>query len=187
MSEAELDQSRFWTEAEYWALEETNSRIELVDGHLVVTPSADNAHQEIAHRLKNALAAAAGAAHLRVPLTPNLYLGPGRLVIPDLAVGRYPRSTTRNSAKDTVVVIEVTSPSNASTHREEKMRLYAEAGIPWYLLLEPDFSDYESLTVHLLRLDGGRYVEHAVAKDGELLSSDEPFALSLDIGDLLNF
>ena len=174
----------FWTEAEYWALGETNSRIELIDGHLAVSPSADNAHQEIAYRLKHALEPAAAAAHLRVPLTPNLYLGPGRLVIPDLAVGRYPRSATRNAAEDTVVVIEVTSPSNAAT---DQMRLYAEAGIPWYLLLEPDFPDYESLTVHLLRLDGGHYIEHAVAKDGEVLSSDEPFALSLDIDDLLNF
>lgn len=37
----------------------------------------------------------------------------------------------------------------------------------------------------LFRLDGGHYVEHAVAKAGEVLAVEEPFAFELDTTDLL--
>lgn len=66
------------------------------------------------------------------------------------------------------------------------MRLYAEARIAWYLLAEPDMVDYESVTLRLLRLAGDHYVEHAVAKHGETLIVDAPFALAINTEDLFN-
>ncbi|MET7833584.1 hypothetical protein ABZS44_12215 [Micromonospora sediminicola] len=61
------------------------------------------------------------------------------------------------------------------------MRLYAIARIPFCLLVEQD-GDSRSLRLH--RLDGGHYVEDAVAKAGETLSVTEPFRWAMDPGTL---
>jgi Uma2 family endonuclease len=92
-----------------------------------------------------------------------------------------------NTAADTLLVAEITSPGDAAYDRETKKRLYAEAGIEWYLLVEPDFIDYESVTLRLFRLEGHAYAEHAVAKPGETLVSDQPFSIALNTDALVDF
>jgi len=57
----------------------------------------------------------------------------------------------------------------------------------WYLLVEPDMTDYESVTIRLFRLQGEHYVEHATAKHGEVLRSDLPFPLEISTEDLVDF
>jgi Uma2 family endonuclease len=186
VSKAELDQSRFWTEAEYLALDEMSNRIELIDGRIRVTPPANNAHDQMAALLWDALRYTARAAKLETFLTPELRLAPGRIVIPDLAVGRFAWRTRTNEAADAFLVVEITSPSNARVDRGRKKRFYAEAKIGWYLLVEPDFSDYESVTMCLYRLDRDRYVEHAVAKQGETLSLHGLLDVMLNTDDLIH-
>jgi hypothetical protein len=61
------------------------------------------------------------------------------------------------------------------------MHYYAEAGIPWYLLVEQE----PELTPQLLRYEDGRYVEHAVAKAGQPLQLTEPVTVDLDPAALL--
>ena len=48
-----------WTEDDYFALGESNDRIELLDGSLVVSPVPSGPHQQVARRLTNALKQAA--------------------------------------------------------------------------------------------------------------------------------
>jgi Uma2 family endonuclease len=185
MRERELDLSRSWTESEYLALGETDIRYELINGKLTVTPSANRPHQGISFLLMTFLKPSAARFGLRAFEAVDIRLAHGTIVTPDIAVGKLSWGTGVADAADVVLVAEITSPSNAKHDRVAKMALYAAAGIPWYLLVEPDMSDYGSVALRLLRLDGAHYVAHAAAQPGRTLRSEEPFPLIVDTADLV--
>ncbi|MCY1141142.1 Uma2 family endonuclease [Actinoplanes sp. Pm04-4] len=185
MTEARLDRSDPWTESEYLALGETRSRIELVNGGLLVSPAPDRAHQDINFQIMRSLYEPAKAAGLRAFHESNLRLGPDQMLIPDLIVGRMSRRGGTCEASEVALVGEILSPSTAPVDRGLKRQLYAAAKIDWYLLIEPDMSTYESVTLRLLRRRGTDYEEAAVAKQGETLQHGEPFPFALSTTDLI--
>lgn len=177
-----------WTEAEYLALAEISTqRIELIDGDLWVSPWPADAHNDIAGDLRDLLKHDAHADGLRARLAPKIRLASDRIVVPDFAITKVPWHTKLTDPKDVLLVCEVTSPSNAANDRIIKRSLYAEAKIEWYLLIEPDMSDYESLSLQLLHLEGDHYVEHVAVKFGETLQADLPFSLEINTKSLLRF
>lgn len=78
------------------------------------------------------------------------------------------------------LVCEILSPSNSATDKGVEMHYYAEAGIPWYLVVDPTIG-----MLNLYRLDVDKYLDHATATPSELLHLTEPVAVSIDPADLL--
>ena len=171
-----------WTEEEYLHLGETPDRIELFDGSLVLPPSPTPIHQHVSRRLAGAFDPSSEAAGLRVYLAVNLRLKPNRIVIPDLVVvAQIDPTKLLVEPASVMLACEVTSPSNAATDRVLKLHYYAEAGIPWYLLVDTD----PEPTLQLFRREGDNYILDSVGKPGEALSFPEPFSVGIDPATLL--
>jgi Uma2 family endonuclease len=164
-----------WTEEEYLALGETEDWVELFDGDLHVSSSPTPRHQRISSELYVAFRTAARPSGLHVHQAVNLRLKPGTIVIPDLAITSaidYDARVVPVGA--TKLVCEVTSPSNAATDKVLKMHYYAEAGIPWYLLVE-----HKTATLRLYRVENGAYVPHAAVEPGGVLRLTDPVAAEI--------
>ncbi|MEO7194332.1 MAG: Uma2 family endonuclease [Pseudonocardiaceae bacterium] len=172
-----FEHSGLWTEEEFLALP-VDRRVELLDGALLVSPSA-RAHQRLSFRLAIALDAAVPAG-LEVLEAINVRVGPGKILIPDLAVVSTPGlDLTVCEAADVVLVVEITRPGNAVADRASN--LYAQAGIPHYLRIELGATGAGAV---VCRRAGERYVEVARVDPGHPLALTEPIAVTLDLAAL---
>lgn len=187
MAEAKLDQRVPWSEAEYLALDETASRIELIDGGLWVSPAPISAHQSISLLLQVMLLDGARQAGMRVNGAINVRVRPNRILIPDVAVGTMGRVETVTAARDVALVAEILSPSTAWLDRGLKMQFYAEAKIEWYLLVSPAMPDYDAVELELFHWEDGKYVAAASAGPTETLTTDLPFPIVIPADDLVDF
>ncbi|HET9257153.1 MAG TPA: Uma2 family endonuclease [Pseudonocardiaceae bacterium] len=112
----------------------------------------------------------------------NVRVGPGKILIPDLAVVTVPGvDLTVCEAADVVLVVEIASPGNAAVDRAVKPQLYAQAGVPHYLRIELTETGPRALVYQLKR---DHYVEVAKADPGQPLVLTEPIAATLDLAAL---
>jgi Uma2 family endonuclease len=176
MSTAAFEHGTPWTEEEFLSLGETSDRVELFDGSLYVTPAPTPRHQRLSHKLGGLMELASTAAGLTVYPAVNVRLKPDRVPIPDLVlVEPIDAAESVIDARHVRLVAEIVSPSNAAMDRVLKMHYYAEAGIPYYLLVEQ-----EPLRLQLFRLDGEHYVLDAKAEPGSLLRMTQPLRVEID-------
>ncbi|MDN5917540.1 MAG: Uma2 family endonuclease [Pseudonocardia sp.] len=175
------DNTEPWTEERFLALP-ANRCVELLDGALLVSPSPGGPHQRLSFRICYLLERAR-PDDVEALESVNVRVGPGKILIPDLAVvrGSGDGNTTWDAA-DVTLAVEILGPNTRSAHRTVKTGLYAAAGIAHHLEIElgPDGPD---ATLH--RLEGGRYREIARARPGEELTLIEPVALTVDLAALL--
>jgi Uma2 family endonuclease len=168
--------------------EDLASRIEVVDGTVIVCHSPSDKHQAVQHALLNALADAArkhdqrrGTCH-RVRADINILLTevPFHFRKPDLTLFRCLRDDGRGRwsgkprATDTLHTVEIVSPGSVSDDLVVKRVRYARAGIEHYWIVRLAQNDGPAVSVERLRLtsDGTYATEQVTFRKKDLLAID---------------
>ncbi|MGW0857035.1 Uma2 family endonuclease [Streptomyces sp. NPDC002690] len=156
--------------------------IEIVDGMVVVSPSASKRHNRLARILANALEAAAGPdwnadtdfdVRLQdVPLTNRR---------PDVVVYRADTiDITPTRPEHVLLVVEVVSPGSETTDRIVKVDQYAKSGIAFYWRIEHAAIGVPLMYTYILDPATRTY------RDGDvftgLVKVSAPFPLEVDLG-----
>ena len=147
------------------------SRYEIIDGDLQMSPSPTERHQQAAGNLYEVFARFVRERRLgRVLIAPfDVILSETDVVQPDiLFVSKDRAEIIRENgvfgAPD--LVIEVLSPATAQRDRTVKAKLYARAGVKELWLVDPD-----GRTIEVLSNGPGGFQPVSLARIGELASS----------------
>jgi len=182
-AEAELkDLERIWQ-----TLEIPGHRVELLDGQLVVSPTASRWHSSAVYSLTEALIDKTRSRgwELHTNLTVHVAATRERL-IPDLMVAPKdaPGFGDNELLGDGILLVaEVVSPHSQRRDRVAKPRVYAQARVPLYLLID-QLTDPATVTLFSdPSEDSYRTCEAATA--GQPLRLPEPFGISLNTRRLL--
>lgn len=158
-----------WTVQDYLQLEE-GMRCELLDGELVRRKAPPAAHQFTATRVGTVVDSIAMAYELGVcfDAPTEILLSRSTVVQPDLAFFDADQSLqtiqSRLVAGVPRLVVEVTTTESISRDRGKKRGLYAEAGIPWLVLI-----DYDAHTAETYHAKAEAYAwEETASNDGVL-------------------
>lgn len=155
-------------------------RVELIEGEIYVVPPANGEHEEIVSELSGqvrdhdrGLGRYTGIG-LSLPGTHD----PVR-VIPDLAIapkGSFGDQQDWHAPDAVLLVAEVTSASTASRERVLKIRAYARAGIPVYLMIDREAGE----AVVCSEPEGDDYTHKSIHKLGTEVPLPAPLGFSLD-------
>ncbi|WP_308425903.1 Uma2 family endonuclease [Actinokineospora fastidiosa] len=171
---------RRWTLGEFLMLpEDRGERVELDDGSLLVSPAPSIPHQRVERRVLVGIDAALPPT-MEVFTGVNVLLNMSTMLIPDLAVvDACGRDALFFEAGDVLMVVEIVSPSSRATDRNRKRKLYAEAGIQHYVVIDPLVSPVRT---DLFRLgDHGRYESVGEPMLGVLMLTEPvPVTVKLD-------
>lgn len=167
-------------EYESWS-EEQCAGIEVVDGMVVVSPSASKRHNRLARILANALDAAAGPDwNADTDFDVRLQDLPLTNRRPDVVVYRADTiDITPTRPEHVLLVAEIVSPGSETTDRIVKPDEYARSGIAFYWRVELTATGIPVIYTYLLDFASGRY------RDGEvftgLVKPTVPFPVELDL------
>jgi Uma2 family endonuclease len=159
-------------------------RVEVINGRIVVNPMPTFAHACIVFELMFQLAGIAKERGWKVINEISIFLGPqSDRYRPDLvAVPRKPRMWGEDHiyADQTLLVVEVVSPSSVTDDHDVKPRKYAAAGAPLCLIVDP-----LDKKVRLLSEPGEKgYEKETEAVLGHPIDLPEPWELTLDTAQL---
>ncbi len=159
-----------FTYADYLNLPE-ESRYEILDGDLLMSPAPTTIHQSIVKKLTRILARIledSGAGEVFVAPC-DVILSDTDVVQPDVffvSRERAPIVKERGVFGAPDLVVEVLSSATAERDRTVKAKLYARAGVKELWLIDP-----ESKTIEVLQLGAAGFERKALAKSGESAQS----------------
>jgi Uma2 family endonuclease len=182
-AEAELaDLERVWQDMDI-----PGHRIELIDGEIVVSPSASLWHSSAIDELIDALIDVKRKHGWRFHTNVTVHIAATReRLIPDLMIA--PKDAPRFGdnellAHGVLLVAEVVSPSSQRRDRVAKPRAYAQGGVPLYLLID-QIADPATVTLFSDPAQTS-YRTSDRAETGSELRLPEPFGIALDTRRLL--
>jgi Uma2 family endonuclease len=164
-----------------WSAEQC-AGIEIVDGMVVVSPSASKRHNRLARILANALDAASGPGwNADTDFDVRLQDVPLSNRRPDVVVYRADTiDVTPTRPEHVLLVVEVVSPGSETTDRIVKVDQYARAGIPFYWRVEQAASGVPLVYTYVLDPASGTY------RDGDVFAgvvkAVAPFGVEADLG-----
>ncbi|WP_279581988.1 Uma2 family endonuclease [Fodinicola feengrottensis] len=145
----------------------------LHDGRLILVPEPTYEHQYAARVLANDLSEAIGDPHLVVgPVDVRMADG-HRYRSPDLVVLRSRYRGRPADPQNVQLVAEIVSPGGGDEY-DQKMIVYAEAGIAWYLIVQETPAGYFA-ELYELETTSNKYVRHSATAPAGELDLPEPF------------
>ncbi|HEX4829996.1 MAG TPA: Uma2 family endonuclease [Trebonia sp.] len=159
-----------WMHAPITALEydswtpEQCAGIEIVDGMVVVSPSASKRHNRVARMLANALDDACGPEwNADTDFDVRLADAPLTNRRPDVVVYRADTiDVTPTRPEHVLLAAEVVSPGSETTDRIVKYSQYAAVGIPFYWRVELTVAGVPVVYTYVLDAAGRRYRDDEV-------------------------
>ncbi len=184
-----MTQTATWTVSEYYrALAEGRLNPELyyeiLNGELVVMPSPKFVHQQIVKLLSRAMDDFVEANELGLVIFAPMDVILSELQKPQPDIIFVSKARLNIIRKNGYVhgapdlLVEILSPSTAQKDRTDKRRIYAQAGIPEYWLI-----DSHNQTVQVLRLEAGSYIEVAQPQ-GRLVSEGVLAGFSIELSEI---
>ena len=140
-----------WSEADYFALPDTNRLIELSEGALIMPPHPTETHQRVLDALYAAMRGFVRERDLGIirfaPLPVRLW--PGKIREPDILFVSHAHADRMGEQfyGPPDLVVEVLSPGTQHTDRGVKMLEYARAGVSEYWLVDPETRSIEVYTL----------------------------------------
>ncbi|HEV2380490.1 MAG TPA: Uma2 family endonuclease [Terriglobia bacterium] len=160
---------------------------ELIHGEVRVAPAPNTKHQTAHSNLFVSLGPHVKANRLGVVFSApfDVRLDIDSAVQPDLIFISNARAEIIledyiDGAPD--LVVEILSPSTAAYDRAAKLALYAEAGVPWVWLVDP-----QAKTVEILKIEGRKYIVHSILAAHQVLISSLFPGWQLPLDDLFDF
>jgi hypothetical protein len=161
------------------ALPRTDQLHELIAGRLIISPAPVPGHRTVGARLARILDDVApdgvGAAQ-QVTLATGT-----ELLVPNVTVavtGALTETDPLVQPADVLAVAEIISPGRSEFELDFRPALYARAGIPVYLQIEP--LGLGRPLIEAFGLTDGVYVSCAEAAAGSRLKLERPFPVSFD-------
>ncbi|MEU8545079.1 Uma2 family endonuclease [Streptomyces sp. NPDC048717] len=157
-------------------------RVELIEGEIYVTPPANSGHEKIVTELVEQVVARRTDKRLRNSTGIGLNV-PGASstghVIPDLVIAprdSFEAQENWNPTHSVLLVAEVTSASTASRDRVQKIRGYARAGIPVYLVIDRQSDEVIVCSDPV----GDHYARRTVHRLGTVVPLPDPLGFAID-------
>jgi Uma2 family endonuclease len=175
-----------YTTADLHALPDDGRRWELIDGSLIVSPSATIDHNTIALWIANILWDSKVSDEFVIGTDQSATIDDHNEPRPDVIVA--PADYLQQSPfpiEGAQLVVEVVSPTSVLRDTETKRALYARAGVPAYWIVVPD-ADKPTISLAELVLDepGGRYT-FATHYTTEVFETRLPWPIRVDLPQLI--